>query len=270
MVTSITQDQRLVSLDNSAQTCHLLFLKRRRVRRRYNSDTELPTELTPSITPLLKYIIIPRMLDAFGPLQWFDWDAVRRHHGTHLPHYEIPGAIYFITFRLCDSLPEEVYTKLASLRTAFIDRNPSPHSEEQEREFRRIYSLPLECCLDSGQGACALRPLDARRILEQILLHFDGERYQLGDYVIMPNHVHLLMRMRLDSNMRIQCRHWKALSARNINHLLGKRGRFWQSEPFDHIVRSPQKLQHCTDYIRNNPRNLRSSDFTLSKGKGFG
>lgn len=212
------------------------------------------------------------MSDGFGPIQWFDWDAVERHYGTDLPHYEIPGAVYFVTFRLHDSLPAEVMERLVAARDAFLRDKPLPLSGEQEDELRRMYSYPLECALDGGYGECVLRQPALRERLIEILQRFDGDRYQLGDYAIMPNHVHLLMRVRLDLKMRIQCRNWKSFSGRELNALLGRSGRLWQSEPFDHIVRSAAKLQQCREYIWRNPASagLREGQFTLGRGMGFG
>lgn len=138
----------------------------------------------------------PAMPDAFGPIRWFDWDAVERHYGGNLPHFELPGGIYFVTFRLADSLPQDVYKKLAAARDAFLAHNPLPHTPEQQDQFKRIYHLPLECNLDRGLGECVLRNRCVRDLLKDTLLHHDCNQYQIGDFVIMPNHVHLLARTR--------------------------------------------------------------------------
>lgn len=209
------------------------------------------------------------MDDPFGPIQWFDPDAVDRHHGTNLPHYEMPGAIYFVTFRLGDSLPQKVYQELAAARDAFLRKHPFPHTDEQDRQFKRLYVLPLERCLDEGLGECVLRDSQVRAIVRKTLLHFDGQRYRLGDFVIMPNHVHLLTRIRHGITLRATCRQWTSLSAVRVNELLGRHGRLWQTEPFDHIMRGPEKLLQCRGYIADNPRNLRCGEFALDQGTLF-
>ena len=209
------------------------------------------------------------MDDPFGPIRWFDWDAVQRHPGRNLPHYELPGAIYFVTFRLCDSLPAEAYIKLAAARDAFLLQHPFPHTDEQNRQFKRVYHIPLERHLDMGMGQCILRRPDVREIVAKTLLKFDDDRYQLGDFVLMPNHVHLLARTRRDLKLRNTCRQWKQLSATRINALLHRQGRLWQSEPFDHILRGPVKLRQCRQYIADNPQHLRPDDFTLGQGTLF-
>ena len=200
-------------------------------------------------------------------MQWFDWDHVQFHRGRNLPHFEQAGAIYFITFRLWDSLPAEVYQELFAARDQWLGNNPPPYTWAQELELKRVYSLPLERFLDEGHGRCGLRDEGLRDELVDIMLCFDGEAYEVGEFVVMPNHVHLLMRSSRKTTMRKVCRRWKNLSARAINQTLGRRGRVWQSEGFDHIVRSRATLEQCRQYIRDNPRHLRAGEFTLGCGR---
>ena len=134
------------------------------------------------------------MSEDFGPVQWFDWDHVQFQRGRNLPHFEQAGAIYFITFRLWDSLPAEVYQELFAARDQWLGNNPPPYTRAQELELKRVYSLPLERFLDEGHGRCVLRDEGLRDELVDIMLCFDGEAYEVGEFVVMPNHVHLLMR----------------------------------------------------------------------------
>ena len=85
------------------------------------------------------------------------------------------------------------------------------------------------------------------------LLHFDGERYALESYVVMPNHVHVLAGISGRGDMRQLCRTWKNFTAMQINKALGRQGQFWQWESFDHVVRSPASLDKFRNYILQNP-----------------
>jgi type I restriction enzyme R subunit len=85
------------------------------------------------------------------------------------------------------------------------------------------------------------------------LLHFDGDRYQMGDFVVMPNHVHLLAMFPSFQAMKLQCRSWKKFTAGEINEALGQRGQFWQDESFDHLVRSEMQFEYYQWYIAENP-----------------
>jgi putative transposase len=75
----------------------------------------------------------------------------------------------------------------------------------------------------------------------------------LGDFVVMPNHVHLLACLIRAAEIEAQCRSWKKFTAGKINELLGRDGRFWQEESFDHLVRSIEQFEHVQRYIAANP-----------------
>jgi type I restriction enzyme R subunit len=107
--------------------------------------------------------------------------------------------------------------------------------------------------LDRGYGACALRNQPAAELVAGALRHFDGDRYHLGDFVVMPNHVHLLVCLLGATEIEAQCQSWKKYSAGQINRLLGRSGRFWQEESFDHLVRSPEHFERLERYIAENP-----------------
>jgi REP-associated tyrosine transposase len=94
-------------------------------------------------------------------------------------------------------------------------------------------------------------------IVAQSLLHFDGERYDLTDFVVMPNHVHLLVAFRGEDMLLKQCRSWKRFTSRQIQDVLGRRGPFWQVEQFDHLVRSEEEFKQYREYIADNPRKAR-------------
>jgi type I restriction enzyme R subunit len=83
-------------------------------------------------------------------------------------------------------------------------------------------------------------------------LQFDRERYHLERFVIMPNHIHLLVQMRCGRSSRQQCESWMRFTGRRINKLTGKSGEFW-SEPFDHIVRNESQFRYLQEYIVQNP-----------------
>ncbi len=69
----------------------------------------------------------------------------------------------------------------------------------------------------------------------------------------MPNHVHVIAAFRDEEAMLTQCESWKRFTATRINRLLGRRGRFWQQEDFDHLIRSPEQFLRLRRYIAENP-----------------
>ena len=85
------------------------------------------------------------------------------------------------------------------------------------------------------------------------LQYANGELYEVTDFVVMPNHIHLLAAFASEEAMLRQCESWKHFTARKINRRIGAEGRFWQRDEFDHLVRSEEQLQHFRKYIADNP-----------------
>lgn len=199
-------------------------------------------------------------------ISWFDWAKVTRIDGRYLPHLIQQGAIYFITFRLADSLPQERVRELKRIRDGWLRANPPPHTPEQLEELKQVYAAPIERYLDDGDGTCLLRDCAALDELEHVLCYGDDDQYELGDYVIMPNHVHVLMRPADAKQLLKICKRWKRVAAMEINRGRGRTGRLWQEESFDHILRGSEYLAKFRRYIQRNPRNLRDGEFRLDCG----
>jgi type I restriction enzyme R subunit len=182
--------------------------------------------------------------------------------GGHLPHWHQPGVTYFVTFRTEDSMPVEVSQQWRRRRDDWLRRRGvapgnsaglSQLSKEQQREFHETFSREYLEYLDQGLGACVLRRPKIARQVSDSLHHFDDVRYHLGDFVIMPNHVHLLVCLLGSTNIEDLCYSWKKFSATQINRLLGRTGRLWQEESFDHLVRTQSQFEAIQRYIAENP-----------------
>ena len=112
--------------------------------------------------------------------------------------------------------------------------------------------------LDAGVGACPPLPhLEVRHQVEHCLLHFDGSRYLIDSFVIMPNHVHALIALSEDRDLSRLLQGIKSVSANRCNKLLDRKGQFWFDESYDHIVRDHQELAAFREYILQNPANAR-------------
>jgi REP element-mobilizing transposase RayT len=173
----------------------------------------------------------------------------------HLPHWRQAGATYFVTFRLADSIPQNKLEELKTYRTEWERRNPPPRSEKQWEELWRETFLRVDRWLDQGAGGCRLREAPVRKIVTDSLHYFDDERYELGSYVVMPNHVHLVVRaFDRDKEALERITHsWKRHTSREINMLLDLNGALWQDESFDRIVRDEEHLWRTLQYIGRNP-----------------
>jgi REP element-mobilizing transposase RayT len=196
----------------------------------------------------------------------FDWKYAAMAHRDHLPHVRQENVVYFITFRLADALPADRLNELLRQRADWTRRNPPPHTSEQQREFRQIWTTRIENMLDAGHGECALKDAGCRAFVESTMRHDDGTRYRLGDFVVMPNHVHCLLQMLTGHELSDVLKAWKSISSRQIGKLLGRLGSYWMDEYFDHAVRDEAHLEKFAKYIRENPRGLPVGSFTLGHG----
>ncbi len=212
----------------------------------------------------------------------FDKSAEIDITSRYLPHWFQPGVAAFITFRTADSLPKSAILRMEGQLRDWLRRNQFPISDDEslpepdeipkplQAVYRKQKSRLWQWELDSCHGECVLRNPDLSALVMNSLRHFDGQRYDLDCAVIMPNHVHLLAQFRLPATCREQCRSWLTFTATQINRSFGRKGAFWQSEPFDHLVRSGEQFQYLRKYIADNgPRaKLKSHEFRFWSREG--
>ena len=197
--------------------------------------------------------------------QFFDSEGDVRISARKLPHWDQAGTVTFVTFRTDDSLPAAVVANLKKeraewLRVRGIDvRRPDWKAQilklnrlDQKIYFETFTSRWMDL-LDEGHGECLLRQPRFSQIVADALHFFDGDRHILGDFVVMPNHVHLLVQFPNENQLKSQCKSWKRFTALEINKQLGRSGHFWQGESFDHLVRSAEQFAYLRKYIAENP-----------------
>jgi putative transposase len=186
-------------------------------------------------------------------LRFFNPYAEIRHTGSRLPHWQQQGAVYFVTFRLADSIPSPLRDQWENEREAWLKVHPEPWTNEKEREYHQRFSGAIERWLDAGHGACLLRQRDCAQVVADTLRHFEGERVVMISLVIMPNHVHSLFVQNPEWPLEKLTQSWKRFAARQINKLLDRAGNFWQRDYFDRLVRDEKHFANCVRYIRRNP-----------------
>ena len=177
--------------------------------------------------------------------------------GTHtrgyLPHVKREGASYFVTFRLADSLPKAALMKLQAERASRL-APLEKGANATLREIERDYFRQLEEQLDRGGGSCWLGRSEIADLVTAALQHFDGERYRLDAWVVMPNHVHVALWPMPNHTLSRIVQSWKRFTAREANRILNRSGMpFWQPEAYDHWIRDDAEHARCCRYISNNP-----------------
>lgn len=205
----------------------------------------------------------------------------------NLPHLRLEGATYFVTFRLADSIPESVaqqwqielhdWQLLHDIDPSWFESDhlrweKAYHAIAQserrifEREQQRRFFIELDKC----HGSCLLEK--AHAIVATALEFFHGKRLWLGDYVVMPNHVHVLVQpfpgVKLEewlySIKRFTSTEMARHASMNADGMM-RQGHLWQTESFDRIVRDEHELARTRQYIASNPAKLRSAMYALKQ-----
>ncbi|MEJ5352645.1 MAG: TaqI-like C-terminal specificity domain-containing protein [Melioribacteraceae bacterium] len=178
-------------------------------------------------------------------------------HINNLPHWQQKDVWYFVTFRLNDSIPRETLEQIKREREQWLTKHKKnsnqPYSKEELKEYYRLFSERIENLLDECKGSCVLKEERIAKIVADALLYFNNKKYILDDWVIMPNHVHILVKPINGYTLPEITHSWKSFTANEINKILGKKGQFWLHESYDHIVRNETAFNAIKNYIRNNP-----------------
>lgn len=211
----------------------------------------------------------------------FDQEGEKFVATHNLPHWSQSGVITFVTFRTIDSIPAEVLKRWEQEKQEWLrvrgisegvhwSRALSKLDPIVRTAFVREFDRTREDFLDTCHGRCLLRNQALANIVADSLLHFDGERYRMGDFVVMPNHVHLLCTFESADQMRAQIYSWLHFTAVQINRAVNEQGHFWQEEPFDHLVRSLQQYEYLREYIVDNPKkaNLSPGEYVYRRFDG--
>jgi len=189
------------------------------------------------------------------------------HCRGYLPHVKREGASYFVTFRLADSLPTEVLVKLENRRAeqlrrlaaqqeALSDGLRSQPPEETEEEINRGFRREIERYLDRGAGECYLVRPSIAELVANAIRFFDGQRYLVNAWVVMPNHVHAVVWPMPNHLLGEIVRSWKGFTSRKANQILDRVGQaFWQPESFDHWIRDDDEKARICRYVIHNPVN---------------
>ncbi len=107
--------------------------------------------------------------------------------------------------------------------------------------------------LDAGYGERLLARPGNATIVQDCLLHGDGERYALAAWCIMPTHVHVVAEQFEGHDLSVIVQKWKSISAHAINKRELRKGIFWRREYFDRFMRSEEQFSWTIAYVENNP-----------------
>jgi REP element-mobilizing transposase RayT len=196
------------------------------------------------------------------------------HFRGVLPHLKKEGGAYFVTFRQAGTLPKEVLLRFKQERDAILQQALAakrPLTWHEQEELFRWYSSRMDKHLDAGHGDCHLRNSELASLVAGALQFFGGRRYKLRAWVVMPNHVHVVVWPMPGHALSDILHSWKSFTAHEINKRLPtKVASFWQGESYEHLIRDDEDLHRCCQYTLMNPVNAglcaRPEDWKWSSG----
>ncbi len=136
-----------------------------------------------------------------------------------------------VTYRLGDALPAEVARR---------------RSDELTAESDPAYRRRMEAWLDAGHGSCTLRSPAHADLVVDAWRHGDGSRYRLLAWVVMPNHVHVMIRLLGTTPLATIIQSWKSYTGRRLPVA-------WQREYWDRMIRDDRHARAAVAYIHANP-----------------
>jgi leucyl-tRNA synthetase len=181
--------------------------------------------------------------------------VVSRHAGENrIPHWNRDQSIYAVTFRLDDSVPVNVRDAWKEERESLRLREESGDITREESErLKFLISEKVEAYLDAGHGSCNLKDPSVAAIVAGALNHFDGARYRLDAWCVMPNHVHAVLEPLTGYELSDIVHSWKSFTAHEINKLAGRKGTVWQADFYSRIIRDWEEYDAQRRYVAGNP-----------------
>jgi type I restriction enzyme R subunit len=181
-----------------------------------------------------------------------------------LPHWDVPGATFFITACLADSIPargmHDLQAYAAELRAQKCPPT-TPRPAWEARTWKLLFAR-ADHWLDHEPAARHLRDPALAGLVRDALLHFAGRRCDVYAFVVMPSHFHWVFRPRDEwvaslvgpRSPRERILHSvKGYSARRCNRHRNCVGAFWQEESYDHWSRDPDEVERIVHSVENNP-----------------
>lgn len=187
----------------------------------------------------------------------------------YLPHWDHPGMVQSLNFRLADAVPAKLVAQwIAELQIGSLARprpiraevpiaDPATAKQNLDPDGvsarRLVLMRRIQKYEDAGYGACWLHEPRFAELVENALLYFDGQRYRLIGWCIMPNHVHVIIETTAGHPLSRVVHAWKSYTAAEARRMLGRTGPFWFREYFDRYVRSVEHFQRILRYVEENP-----------------
>jgi REP element-mobilizing transposase RayT len=204
-----------------------------------------------SMAPPVPPFDSPRLNGAAQPR----FGEVHIRNRGRLPHWEKEAGLYFLTFHLADSLPNEVLRKIAQRQEILAEAKKigARLLLEQKAQLAEYSRRRIEEYVDRGSGSATLADPRIAGAMAAALRYWADKRYCLLAWCVMPNHVHVVIRLFPGYELGAIVKGWKHHVSKAVNHALGQPGKLWQREYYDHLIRDGGELRRAIQYVIENP-----------------
>ena len=147
----------------------------------------------------------------------------------YLPHLEEENGIYFITFRLAGTIPFRLIRKWELEKKLILEAAAQQRRKLTPFEVRRLNDLQfarIDEYLDRGLGSCWLSSSSVAEMVVNAMKYFDGDRYHLDTWCVMPNHVHSIVEPIGGWKLANVLHSWKSFTSTEANRILNRKGNF--------------------------------------------
>ncbi|MBV8547071.1 MAG: transposase [Acidobacteria bacterium] len=119
-------------------------------------------------------------------------------------------------------------------------------------DVEEAFALRLDDELHVGRGKCHLRNTALADAIVENLHHFEGTRYSLYAWCVMPNHVHVVFRPFEGDSLERILHSWKSFTSHRASGIVGTRT-LWAREYYDRMIRDERHFFDAVAYVRHNP-----------------
>lgn len=183
--------------------------------------------------------------------------------GRKLPHWFQENKTMFVTFRLADSLPKNKVEEFLADRANMLKEEKRTAGNNTRKAYDIMMMRKMEYWLNNGYGNYILRREDVRNVLVEALYYYNNKEYLLHTFVVMPNHVHILLSSLTNKPINNIIGKVKEFTTFQLRKSLGINEDIWQKGIFDRILRNWDEFEKYVDYIANNPKSLPEDSYSL-------
>ncbi len=178
-----------------------------------------------------------------------------------LPHFQPSEATFFVIFRLAGSIPMEVLGQLREnydgIQKGILNRTDLTVEARRKLPYieqKRFFAVSDEYLDNNPNGPYWLKERAVAEHVKEALHHRDKKQYDLHAFIIMPNHVHMMMTLLPNAPVLYKVmQELKKFIGLNGNRALGRQGQFWEEESYDHVVRNDGAFFRILNYILEKP-----------------